>query len=74
MDTFLKGMKLSQLQVLCGKGAIRQDGDRAQLIARVATAANVADIDFNTAELDNLSYMQLLGKCVCEGLPTQGRR
>jgi hypothetical protein len=74
MEAFLKNLKLSQLQALCGKGSIKQDGDKSQLAARIAAAAKITGVDFDAVDLENLSYMQLLGKCVSEGLPTQGRR
>jgi hypothetical protein len=74
LEAFLKKMKPAQLQDLCAKGALKPEGSRTALAGRISEAANVAHLDFGAIDLDNLPFLQLLGKCIEDGLPTEGRR
>eukprot|EP00961_Rhodomonas_salina_P161481 2174436-Rhodomonas_salina.1 len=64
--------KLGELQQICDWGEVSNTGDKAELAARIVEGAKKDDIDFMTVDLDDLTYLQLLGKCHREDLPSKG--
>jgi hypothetical protein len=66
IENFAKQRKLSQLQNLCCRASLSQAGARDELIARIVDAAKISAIDFNTVPLEDLTFAQLLGKCITQ--------
>ena len=71
---FLKKHKTAELQALLKKDDLDETGAVPALRARILEAAKICDIDFATEELDNLTYLQVFGKCMVEDWPVDGTR
>eukprot|EP00961_Rhodomonas_salina_P121583 1637132-Rhodomonas_salina.1 len=74
LDAFLMKKKLIKLQALCAKGRLGEHGSKRVLADRIITASKNLSVDFAAIDYAELTYFQILGKCIVEGLPTEGKR
>ena len=75
LKTFLvRSCNVAELQGLCEMAEIDNNGSKPELAQRFMDAGSIKDLDFMTADMDDMSFAAVFTKAFDLKLPTKGKR
>eukprot|EP00961_Rhodomonas_salina_P073169 983064-Rhodomonas_salina.1 len=66
--------KVEELRKICNWAEIEKEGKKSVLVVRIVEHAKNGDVDFASADLDDLTYVQIFAECLALDLPSVGKR